>query len=192
MAIKGQRTTSDFLEWDSMLLLVQKLQKNDPKLALLIQTASYTGLRVSDLLKLKWYDVFDKDYIELVEKKTSKYRKIKINDALKNMLKNYSINAEIDNTNQYIFLNRFKTKPISIQYINRKLKRIKTDYRLNLGNISMHTFRKTFGRKVVESSSFKEKSLIILSELFNHSSTKMTKIYLGLRSQELMQVYDLL
>jgi hypothetical protein len=34
--------------------------------------------------------------------------------------------------------------------------------------------------------------LIKLSELFNHSSTMITRRYLGLRQQELLETYDML
>jgi integrase len=192
MSIKNSHTTSDFIEWDKMLILVQKLQKTDAKIALLVQVASFSGLRVSDILKLKWNDVLNKDFIELTEKKTSKYRKIKINDALKTALNVYYQNNKPVNDDQFVFVNRFNAKPISVQYVNRKLKNIKTDNKLKIGNFSMHSFRKCFGRKIVESSEYKEKSLIILSELFNHSSSSITRKYLGLRESELMSVYDLL
>ena len=53
--------------------------------------------------------------------------------------------------------------------------------------------RKTFGRQVVvmagEQSEF---ALIKLSELFNHSDVMTTRRYLGLRTQELLETYDLL
>lgn len=53
--------------------------------------------------------------------------------------------------------------------------------------------RKTFGRKVYESSgSDAVMALMRLSELFNHSSPRITKIYLGIRQEELLSAYDLL
>lgn len=53
--------------------------------------------------------------------------------------------------------------------------------------------RKTFGRKVFESAGENANiALMRLSELFNHSNMSITKIYLGLREQELLETYDLL
>lgn len=53
--------------------------------------------------------------------------------------------------------------------------------------------RKTFGRKVFESAGENANmALMRLSELFNHSNVSITKIYLGLREQELLETYDLL
>jgi len=83
MPIKGTSTKADYLEWDSMLLLLQKLERDQEyKFQLLIAVGSYTGLRISDLLKLKWVDVLGKGSIELIEGKTKKHRKIQLNPAL--------------------------------------------------------------------------------------------------------------
>ena len=35
-------------------------------------------------------------------------------------------------------------------------------------------------------------ALVKLSELFNHSSVAITKIYLGIRQDELLEAYDML
>ena len=58
MALKGQKTKSDFLEWEKMKTLVLKLERDgDYKFALLIATGSYVALRCSDLLSLKWSQI---------------------------------------------------------------------------------------------------------------------------------------
>lgn len=53
--------------------------------------------------------------------------------------------------------------------------------------------RKTFGRKVVETAGENsEFALIKLSELFNHADIQTTRRYLGLRTEELLETYDML
>lgn len=81
---------------------------------------------------------------------------------------------------------------ISIQRINIVLKEIKSKYGLiGVKHFSTHSFRKTFGRKVVEmAGENSEMALIKLAELFNHSNTAITRRYLGLRREELEEVYD--
>lgn len=84
MALKGQSTRASFLEWDTMQLLLQKLERDGQyKFQLLIAIGCYTGLRISDLLKLRWNDVLNRKTLELVERKTQKNRKIHLNPALK-------------------------------------------------------------------------------------------------------------
>lgn len=72
-------------------------------------------------------------------------------------------------------------------------KDIQKKYKLKIQHFSTHSLRKTFGRQVVEmAGTDAEFALIKLSELFNHSDIKTTRRYLGLRSEELLETYDLL
>ena len=80
----------------------------------------------------------------------------------------------------------------SIQWINIVLKELKNKYNLKIDHFSTHSLRKTFGRKVFESSENAELALVKLMELFNHSSVTITKRYLGLRQEELLNTYDCL
>lgn len=54
-----------------------------------------TGLRISDVVKIRYNDIFHengnfKQYFELREKKTDKAKKIKLNDSIKKELKQFS------------------------------------------------------------------------------------------------------
>jgi site-specific recombinase XerD len=93
---------------------------------------------------------------------------------------------------EYCFISS-KKMVFSTQRINVLLKEMKERYHLKIDNFSTHTLRKTFGRKVVEMAGENaEVALIKLMELFNHSSLAITKRYLGLRQEELLETYDLL
>ena len=73
------------------------------------------------------------------------------------------------------------------------LKEIKKKYRLHVGNFSCHSLRKTFGKQVYTmSGDSAELTLVKLMELFNHSSIAITKRYLGLRQEEILETYDVL
>ncbi|MDO6813254.1 tyrosine-type recombinase/integrase [Tenacibaculum soleae] len=188
MALKGQKTTSDFLEWDKMKTLVLKLERDgDFKFALLISCGCYLGLRISDLLQLKWSDLLYKEYCELIEKKTKKERKVTINTELATIIER--IYTELNpSMEQYIFVNRFGKKPISVQHVNTKLKEIFKQYNIK-GQYSSHFMRKSLGRQVWTKNNYSEQALILLSQLFNHSSIQTTKIYLGIREQEISNLY---
>ena len=81
----------------------------------------------------------------------------------------------------------------TIQRINVILKEIKRKYRLKVKNFSCHSLRKTFGRQVYNmNSENSELALVKLMELFNHSSIAITKRYLGLRQEEILETYDVL
>ena len=192
MALSGQRTKSDYIEWDKLQSLILKLERDgDLKFAFLIAIGIYTGLRISDILLLKWMDVADKDFIEITEKKTKKFRRIRINQNLKEIIDRMA--GRNDNSlASLIFLNKFKTSAISVQFVNRKLKTLAIEYHLSKepNKIKSHSLRKSFGRRVFENNDNSERALILLSEMFNHTSIKTTKIYLGIREKEMFEVYD--
>lgn len=192
MSVKNTTTTADYMEWNSMLNLVHRLYRDkDYTMSLLIGCGAFFGLRISDLLGLKW-EMIMSDTFTLTERKTKKKRTIKVNENFqKHILDCYKAMAITDKTD-YCFKSR-KGTVFSVQRINVKLKYIKVKYGVKINNISTHTFRKTFGRKVFESAGEQsEMALVKLMELFNHSSVAITKRYLGIRQQELMEAYSLL
>jgi integrase len=188
MALKGQKTTSDFLEWEKMQSLVLKLERdNDYKFALLIATGSYIGLRISDLLQLRWNQVLNQDYFTIIEKKTKKVRKVTINPELQTILNRLYIQLEAKE-DDLMFVNRFGDKSFSIQYVNSKLKDIFNSYKIK-GQYSSHFMRKTLGRRIWEVNKYSDQALLLLSQLFNHASVTTTKIYLGIRETEISNLY---
>ena len=193
MSVKHTYTTSDYIEWNTMLNLVRRLYKDgDYRMSLLIGCGAFFGLRISDLLSLSWDMLLDSDSFVLMEQKTGKRRIIKVNtDFRKHILDCYRALNITDRTEK-CFLSRKKVV-YSVQRINVRLKEIKAKYGIKVERLSTHSLRKTFGRKVVESAQENaEMALIKLSELFNHSSPQITRRYLGLRQEELMEVYNVL
>ena len=88
-------------------------------------------------------------------------------------------------SDEYIFLNRYGVKAIDRSWINVNLKRIFKKYGIEVeGNVSSHMFRKTLGRRVLTLNNYSNESIVLLMELFGHSSMAVTKRYLGLREQE--------
>lgn len=193
MSVKFQNTTADYLEWDSNILLISKLfQNGNLKFSLLIALGSFWGLRISDLLSLKWNDILNDETLIIIEKKTKKQRTIKINDQLrKHILACYKEIKPLS-PNDNIFISQ-KCTVYSVQRINVVFKEIRVKYNLKIKNFSTHSMRKTFGRQVYNNAgSNAELALVKLSELFNHSDVRTTRRYLGLRNEELMETYDLL
>ncbi len=191
MSLKNSRTTADYIEWDTMVDLVHRLYDDGMyRYSLLVGCGSLFGLRVSDLRALKWEQLLDSPRLSLIEKKTGKRRDIKINASFQRHIRDCYNALNISHTDEYCFLNS-RGNVLSTQMINRQLKIIKARYNLDVEHFSTHSFRKTFGRKVVESAGeHSEMALIKLSEIFNHSSPMITRRYLGLRAQELEEVYN--
>ena len=192
MSIKGQNTTTTYMEWNDFISIITRLEKDENyKFCLLISIGVFTGLRISDLLSLTYSDLLSNETFTLREMKTKKQRSIKVNKDLKEIVSRIVSKSNITNLNQLIFINKYGTKSIDKSYVNVKLKELVKKYRLKLdGNVSTHTFRKTLGRRVMEVNNYSNESLVLLMELFGHSSMSITKRYLGIREQEIHNVYD--
>ena len=63
--------------------ILKYLKKTNKRNYILFCLGLYTGLRISDILKLQVKHVKDKDSIRIKEKKTNKSKVIKINKFLK-------------------------------------------------------------------------------------------------------------
>lgn len=185
--------TSDYLEWDTAMSLIRKLFKDkNYRMSLLLGCGCFFGLRISDILTLTWSMLLDDDKFTLNEKKTNKRRTVKINSDFQQHIKRCHDALRIKNDDEKCFLSQKKVV-YSTQRINVLFKDIKKRYNLKIEHFSTHSMRKTFGRKVYESSGENANmALIKLSEIFNHSNISITKIYLGIREKELLETYDLL
>jgi integrase len=192
MSKKGQNTTTSSMDWNDFISVITRLEKDENyKFSLLISIGVFTGLRISDLLTLKYSDLLNGETFSIKEKKTNKVRSIKINKDLKEIVERIVKKTKISDLNELIFINKYGTKAIDKSYVNIMLKEIMKKYRVKLdGNVSTHTFRKTLGRRVMEVNNYSNESLVLLMDLFGHSSMSITKRYLGIREQEIHNVYD--
>lgn len=78
----------------------------------------------------------------------------------------------------------------STQRLDVILKEIKAKYKVKVKNFSCHSLRKTFGRQVYnQNPENAEQALVMLMDIFNHSSLAITKRYIGLRQEEVAQTY---
>lgn len=193
MSAKFSQTTADFLEWNEAMNLIRKLY-DDKKftLSLYVACSCFFGLRASDTLSLKWDDLLGKDELQLIEKKTQKRRDIKINQQLKKHISVCYNKIKPTSLNDFAFVSQ-KGTVYSLQRLNVILKDLKKQYNLKIKNFSTHSLRKSFGRTIFErSGSNAELSLVRLSQLFNHSNPAVTRRYLGIAKEELMETYDIL
>jgi integrase len=192
MSLQGSKTKSDFIEWGTVQSLILKLERDkDLKFALLVAVGVYTGLRIGDVLSLRWNDLLERESLQVTEQKTKKGRKITINPQLQAIVRRVYGKQGGAEPDGLIFLNRWGTAAISRQYVNNKLKLIAAKYKVTKdpSAIKSHSLRKSFGRRVFENNDNSERSLILLSDILNHSSIKTTKIYLGIRDTEIADVY---
>ena len=193
MSLKYSTTTADYLVWSDAMNLIRKLAKDgNYKMSLLIALGCFTGLRISDILALRWEQILSTEEFTIIEKKTGKKRVLRLNSQLQQHIQECYEHIQPIGLKAPILVSQ-KGTVFTIQRINVILKEIKRKYRLKVKNFSCHSLRKTFGRQVYNmNSENSELALVKLMELFNHSSLAITKRYLGLRQEEILETYDCL
>ena len=193
MSQKYSTTTADYLVWSDAMNLIRKLVKDgNYKMSLLIAIGCFTGLRISDILSLRWKQILNVSEFTITEKKTGKRRTIRLNPELQRHISDCYEHIQPIGVESPILVSQ-KGTTFSIQRINMILKELKQKYRLKINHFSCHSLRKTFGRQVYNmNSDNSELALVKLMELFNHSSVSITKRYLGLRQEEILETYDCL
>ena len=193
MSLKYSTTTADYLVWSDAMNLIRKLAKDgNYKMSLLIALGCFTGLRISDILALRWNQILYTEEFTIIEKKTGKQRTLRLNPQLQKHIQECYEQIKPIGIKAPILVSQ-KGTVFTVQAINRILKEIKKKYRLKIKNFSCHSLRKTFGRQVYTmNGDNSELALVKLMELFNHSSVSITKRYLGLRQEEILQTYDCL
>ncbi len=134
-----------------------------------------TGLRISDLLKLKVGDVRGKATTQLIEQKSGKVRKLFLG-SIQNEIIQYCDSKE---DNDYLFPSKKGGKPISTTQAYRVMDKV-ADW-LGREDVGTHTMRKTFGYHYYK----KTKDIATLMEIFNHSAPNITKRYIGINDEEI-------
>lgn len=191
MAKKNQLTKSDYLPMSEFKKLLKELHKDKKYIWELYARLSFcTALRCSDVLSLTWHDIWNRCSLTVTEKKTGKTRKIPFNLQTQERIDEAYLLMKRPNPNELIFYNKKTRKPLTIQYINQMAKRWKEKYDLNIDHFSTHTFRKTFGRYVYDTSKDKSEALILVNSILNHSTIDVTKVYIGLRQDEVNSVFN--
>lgn len=177
-------TTSDYLTPEEINRLIRYFKRmGNHQMELLIEFGVKTLLRYSDLTRVKWKDVLGKETLVLNEKKTTKRREITLGRSIREKIEMVYKQLGTPDNEEYIFT-------YSLQYVNRLLKEGSRDVKIRNKNISSHSFRKSGSRYIWESNGNSDEYLIKLSSILNHSSTTITRRYLGISREEIKDIYE--
>lgn len=159
-----------------------------------------TALRISDLLKLKWKNVWNSkkhqpaERLEINEQKTGKLQNIPLNSKITESLKSYrrilkskhkaETDFESEMPEHYLFYGRTENKPMSRSEAYRIVKAAADE--LGIGdNISCHSLRKTFEYFAWKSGVHSA----VIMDIYNHSSFEITRRYLGIDQDDKDRVF---
>ncbi len=148
-----------------------------------------TGYRISDLLSLKFSDLFDNYYsykreIDIIEQKTKKRRTMPISDGIKTAINLYIRSKCGFLFDEYLFKSqKGKNTPID----KSSARKIFNNMAINLNlpyHCSTHFLRKTFAYWFLQIHNNDMSALATLQDILNHSSEKMTLKYCGIEKEK--------
>jgi integrase len=152
------------------------LKRDNERNYILFLLGIHTGLRISDILRLRVRDVKNRTHINIIEQKTKKPKKFLINKELQLELRQYCKDKE-----HYEFLISSREGENEAVTRNRAYQVL-----IEIGNlfdihISCHVLRKTFGYWHYTENH----DVVQLMEIFNHSDQRVTLRYIGVIQDEL-------
>lgn len=140
-----------------------------------------TGLRISDILALKVADIKNKSHVILIEKKTGKRKKFRLNEDVQETVAEYVQGKELT---EYLFPSTNGDRPITrvraYQILNKAARK------LGISEIGCHSTRKTFGYFFYQ----KTRDIATLQMIFNHSHPQITLRYIGINQDLMDQALD--
>lgn len=162
------------------------------------------GLRVSDLLTLRFSHLIDDEFrfkttFPVFEIKTRNTRKVKknryitINDAVVDAVTLYLEHTPGVHLSDYMFRSESNRGKNRNMHLTRKsVDKILKDAANVLGfdfKVATHTLRKTFAYHQMLISNHDPRRLLLLQKIFGHSSVAQTLDYIGITKEEVQQAY---
>ena len=165
-------------------------EKRSMRNCLLMVMGIHTALRVGDILRLKWSDVYDakkgniRKSFSLMEAKTGKKKTVALNKEIMEILALYAREGTPPKPDDYLFKSRIVNRPITRTQAYRIIQEAAAKLGIE-GNISCHSLRKTFGYHAWKESY----PLVVIMDIYNHSSYETTRRYLGVSQDDQDLIY---
>ena len=145
---------------------------------LIIQICYSAGLRISEIINLKWHDIdFDRNLIHLKRTKGKKDKIVMLSLKVKDGLMNLTLNKE-----GYIFLTNRSGK-----YTQRTIQKIIENVAIKAGirkNITPHTLRHSFATHLLENGT----DIRYIRDLLGHSDISTTLIYTKVSNKNIRNI----
>lgn len=150
---------------------LRELSAKDRKYEILVRLGLETGLRVSDILRLKVKDI--KSVMKVKEMKTKKIKNINLSESLLAQTKNYCVSRNLNKNDFVIASARYRRdKPLSRVQAYRVLSSVAS--KMGVTNVAPHSMRKTYAVNLLRESG----SIESVQRALNHKYPDTTIGYL--------------
>lgn len=179
------------LRWDSVKKFLIAQSYKNKRLTAFWALGFFMGLRMGDIRYITKSDLKNR-YIKFSTEKTGDKSFCSIPKGFYDAMKRLDVNLE--EFPELLFEStRKKGEPISKKYLSREFK---SNYILSgiepdkLDRCGTHMLRKTFARHFYDKFPDKKKgeAIMLLQSYFNHSTARITMLYIGLSSEEFRNV----
>ena len=171
-----RRTVEPIRDKEKIKDISSYLRASSESYYILFMLGIHTGLRISDLLKLRVRDIKGKSDLYMTAQKTGKEIRLPIHKTLYREIDNFISERQ---GFEYLFKSREGlNKPITPKTAWLKIK--KAGEYFGVYRLGTHSMRKTFGYHFYLSS----KDIAHLMSIFGHSDPNKTLRYIGITTQE--------
>lgn len=160
---------------------------DDIDLKELIHFAVLTGIRQSDLISLRWYQINFKNHTLTLDNRYSQTKSRKVHVLPLNLTALQILTERQQRSNYSDFIFTYNKRPIKQHYISHKFKKLIKRAKLN-PQLTFHNLRHSFGSWLVQ----KGVPIYQVSKLMTHSDLRVTQIYTHLSEQNLKDAVELL
>ena len=162
------------------------------------------GLRISDMLSLRWWHFYNpatgdfrEDLYTVKEKKTGKLNSPHISEYVEHAIRIYLSQTDCDpsedNYSGFVFAKRhsltYRGQVMDQATLRIKLKKVAKELDIKK-NVGCHSLRKTFGSLLVHEHPGDPLAMEHLRSIFNHSSVRITAHYIGDEKKDIDKYYD--
>ena len=161
--------------------IISYLDTENKRDSIMFQTGVYTGLRISDILKLRVKDVYNKKVLRVKQQKTGEYVEIPINIDLRREYKEFCNGKPQE---EYLIKNqRTKyNKPIKRDRAYKILNKVADKF--DLERIGTHTLRKCTGYHLYKNSN---SNIGLVMRVLGQKNPASTLNYIGVNDVDVLR-----
>lgn len=193
--LHNKRAVSPIKDIEDVFRLLRYLKERNTRNYILILFGMCTGLRIGDIVSLKFKDVVEvvnkngvekikaKEWIKVIEEKRDYNRSLWLDSFVREEIEDYAKGKEL---HEFIFLSnkkKYGNRPLTPRSVGRIIKSAAKAVGIK-ENVATHSLRKTFARQIYDAHDDKSYALELVRKILGHKSVDVTRRYLGIDKEE--------